>query len=134
METSNRERLRQRVAAEVRAAAGRENISAAELARRMGWKQSYMARRWDARVAYDVDDLEQIASALLLPVADLLPSSAREISSAPTVRYAQLNDRPPRPSSGRPTDNRPSGRPGVDLTPGVNRTSRLPRPPLRKAA
>jgi len=66
--------LREVVASELRAILARKRISAAELARRVGWSQSYMARRVDGRAAMDVDDLEAVAKALDVPVRALLPN------------------------------------------------------------
>lgn len=67
--------LRERVAGELRATLARKRISAAELARRLGWSQSYMARRVDGRQALDLDDLERIAAALDVEPAELLRSA-----------------------------------------------------------
>jgi len=66
--------LREVVASELRAILARKRISAAELARRVGWSQSYMARRVDGRAAMDVDDLEAVAKALDVQVKALLPN------------------------------------------------------------
>src|SRR6266516_3383849 len=117
--------LRVRVAEEVRVALARKRMSAAKLGRALGVSQTYVWRRLNGETAFDLDDLERIAAILGVEIASLLPSLASQINGAPTVRYAQPIDRPPGPSSGRPTDNRPSGRPRVDLTSGLNRTSRL---------
>lgn len=126
--------LRVRVAEEVRVALARKRMSAAKLGRALGVSQTYVWRRLNGETAFDLDDLERIAAILGVEIGSLLPSLASQISDAPTVRYAQPTERPPRPSSARPADNRPKGRPRVDLTPGVTRTTRLPRPPQRKAA
>lgn len=50
-------------------------MSAAELARLTGIKQSTLARRMTGETAFDLDDLELIADALQVDVADLLPRS-----------------------------------------------------------
>lgn len=65
--------MRVLVATEVRAWLGRRRISGAELARQMGKSQTWVARRLDGRQAFDVDDLEQVASVLNLHVSDFLP-------------------------------------------------------------
>lgn len=65
--------LRERTAEEIRVLLARRNISAAELARRTGLKQPYVSRRMTGDVAWDIDDLERIARALNVEVADLLP-------------------------------------------------------------
>ena len=96
--------LRELVAGELRATLARKRISAAELARRLGWSQTYMARRVDGRAAIDMDDLEAIANVLQMPVTALLPA-----------RFP-LNDRSPASPvrttlEPRPALTRPKGRP-----------------------
>ncbi|WP_428964486.1 helix-turn-helix domain-containing protein [Micromonospora fluostatini] len=66
--------LREYTAGELRARLARERISVTALARRLGWSQSYLARRVDGRVAFDLDDLEKVADELGIHVADLLPT------------------------------------------------------------
>lgn len=120
METATRGKLREHAAAELRAELARQRISAAELARRLGWAQSYMARRIDGRVALDLDDLETLADALNVRIVDLLP--AREPGN--TLRYRNVServgDRVPRPP-GR-TDMR---------GPSSTRPRMIPRPPAQ---
>ncbi len=72
-----RGRLRERTAEEIRALLARRRISAAELARRTGMKQSTLARRMTGETAFDLDDLEVIAEVLGVEVTDLLPASVR---------------------------------------------------------
>lgn len=74
--TSGRGRLREFVAEEIRVLLARKRISAAELARRTGLKQSTMSRRMTGETAFDMDDLEVIAKVLEVEVADLLPKTA----------------------------------------------------------
>lgn len=126
--------LRVRVAEEVRVALARKRMSAAKLGRALGVSQTYVWRRLNGETAFDLDDLERIAAILGVEIGSLLPSLASQISDAPTVRYVHPANQTARPSTGRPADNRPSGRSRVDLTPGITRTSRLPRPAQRKAA
>lgn len=47
-------------------------MSAAELARRTGIKQSTMSRRMTGETAFDLDDLEVIAATLGIKVRDLI--------------------------------------------------------------
>ena len=58
----------------VRMALAKHEVSAAEVARRAGWKQSYIARRLTRTdpVPFTVTDIEAIADALGIPVADLV--------------------------------------------------------------
>jgi DNA-binding Xre family transcriptional regulator len=140
METTNRESLREETAGELRALLARRRVSASELSRRLGWKQSYMARRIDGRVALDLDDLQAIAHALEVSVMDLLPSSVnRATVSAPAGQNLCSVTK-----STRPKDTRPPGRPETraPLTPSTERTTgRRPqrigsttRPVSRRAA
>lgn len=99
METRTAGRLRELTAGELRATLARKRISAAELARRMGWAQSYMARRIDGRVALDIDDLEAIARILEVNIIDLLPNRGQAINDGllrPTKRgmRSKLHARP----------------------------------------
>lgn len=66
--------LRDQVAGEVRATLARQRISGAELARLIGRSQSFMARRLDGRAAFDIDDLELVASVLGVDVTQFFPS------------------------------------------------------------
>jgi transcriptional regulator with XRE-family HTH domain len=62
------------VAAEVRAELGRAKVSSSELARRLGRSHSYLYRRLNGEVAFDVADLAAIAAELGVPVAQFMPS------------------------------------------------------------
>lgn len=62
----------QRVAANVRAELGRHRKSQADLAQALGRSQPYVSRRLVGRVAFGVDEVEQIAGWLGVPVALLL--------------------------------------------------------------
>lgn len=142
MET-NHGSLREQTAGELRAQLARRRISASELARRIGWKQPYMARRIDGRVALDLDDLELIAQALGIAVTDLLPEVARRAepvslrnqrSTSPyaesdgvTVLFPQVTERMTR-ARNAPPDHRPNGHPSANTAPGNRRPARLPRP------
>jgi transcriptional regulator with XRE-family HTH domain len=48
----------------VRVALAERGMSAAALARALGWPQSYLARRMSGRTPFDVEDLEHVARAL----------------------------------------------------------------------
>lgn len=66
--------IRQRVAAEVRAAMGRQRpaLSGVKLAARLGWNRQAMQRRLSGAVAFTSEELVQVAEALHVPVATLL--------------------------------------------------------------
>lgn len=116
-------RLRERTAEEIRVLLARRRISAAELARRTGMKQSTLARRMTGEIAFDLDDLEAISEALGVPVTALMPATFRPndrsgvspVQATPTPRTAATRPkgRPAnastRPqSSGPPTRRRPA--------------------------
>jgi DNA-binding Xre family transcriptional regulator len=95
------------VAEEIRVLLARKRISAAELARRTGIKQSTMSRRMTGETAFDMDDLELIADALDVEVTDLMPKQVRaggdpKLGSGQIGRTADLASRShvaPRPFS-----------------------------------
>jgi transcriptional regulator with XRE-family HTH domain len=78
--TPPRGRLREHVAEEIRVLLARRKMSGAELARRTGIKQSTMSRRMTGETAFDMDDLEAIATALEIEVSDLIPRKGTEVS------------------------------------------------------
>ena len=65
------------VSARLRELLAARGISEVELARRMGFTQSYVSRRMRGEVAWDVDDLNRIAGHLGVPVADLTAGATR---------------------------------------------------------
>lgn len=70
-----------RVAAQVRAVLGHRNLTKHELALMLGENDVWLGRRIAAgvrRVPLDLNDLERIARALDVEVADLLPPAAPE--------------------------------------------------------
>lgn len=120
-------RLRQQAAEEIRVILARRRMSASELARRTGLKQPYMSRRMTGETAFDLDDLEVIAAALGVTVAELLGPEGRGEGAQTTVPKLRVPDRRPagaeRPTADRPTDTRPNGRPPKS---GPKNTSRRP--------
>jgi transcriptional regulator with XRE-family HTH domain len=115
--------LRERTAEEIRVLLARRRMSAAELARRTGMKQSTMARRMTGETAFDLDDLEAIANVLGVAVIDLLPGAAQGAGQPTTPRYVKVAERAAarRPIDNRPANNKPTG------PPAPRRTSRVPR-------
>lgn len=75
--------IREYVAEELRALLARRQMSATELARRIGATQPYIWRRMSAEIAFDIDDLQRIAAVLGVEVSDLLP--ARPRASSPVL-------------------------------------------------
>ena len=84
-------RARQDVAAAVRAHMAVRGLKDAELARLLGWTQSYMSRRTNAGISFSVDDLGAIAAQLELDLSDLI--------AMPTGRPVPSAARPARASS-----------------------------------
>jgi transcriptional regulator with XRE-family HTH domain len=80
-----RGRLREHVAEEIRVLLARRKMSATQLARITGLKQSSLSRRMTGETAFDMDDLELIADALGVAVTDLMP---RRVGAA-----QQINER-----------------------------------------
>lgn len=105
-----RSELSTRIAAEVRAEMGRQGISSAALARKLGVSEAWTSRRLSINgdQTMDLDDLPRIADVLGVPIAELLP---REV--------------------GRPNDRSAPGRPAphaVDVrSPNVAGTRRRPK-------
>lgn len=66
--------LNDSVAAEIRAELGRQRISSAELARRLGRSDAWVSYRLSSRHALSTDDLERIADALDVSVHCFLPA------------------------------------------------------------
>lgn len=71
--TAEREPYAQSVAAEVRAAAARRRVTQASIARQLGMSQQALSRRWTGELAFDVNELFQVADILGIPLGDLLP-------------------------------------------------------------
>lgn len=121
-------RLRERTAEEIRVLLARRRISAAELARRTGMKQSTLARRMTGEIAFDLDDLEAISQALDVPVSALMPAAfpLNDRSATSPVRAAK----PARTASTRPK-GRPANasmRPQSSAPPTRRRPARIDRP------
>jgi transcriptional regulator with XRE-family HTH domain len=68
--------LNDTVAAEVRAELGRQRVSGAELAKRLGVSGVWVSRRLNAHQPLTTDDLEAISRALDVSVTAFLPGSA----------------------------------------------------------
>lgn len=118
--TPTRGRLREHVAEEIRVLLARKRISASELARRTGIKQSTMSRRMTGETAFDMDDLEVIAAVLEVEVSELLPQGARTGGHRPSPNYRSstptrsARSMPRSHATSRPNGHKPAGpkRPG----------------------
>lgn len=136
-------RLREATAEEIRVLLARRNMSAAELARQTGIKQSYISRRMTGETPFDLDDLELIAAALEVPVVALLPTEAQVATAldVEVIRSRPQRTRPAHRQSGRqttvpklrrtdrPSDGRPKGRPDRQVTPpNIRRPERVDAP------
>ncbi len=64
----------QRVAQEVRANMARRGRTQSDIATALGISQTAISRRLSGSVPWDVNELELVATALDVPLADLLPS------------------------------------------------------------
>lgn len=109
--------MRELIAAELRATLARHRVSAAALARRLGWSQTYMARRVDGRAEPTISELQKIAEGLGVCLVELLPREALQKrdgtiaqSSSPAVRRRRVTARPTPASAARPPA-RPVGTP-----------------------
>lgn len=68
--------LAARTALEVRAEIGRQNRSAASLARAVDMSQMYLSRRLNGQFPFDLVEVENIAHVLGVPLSQLLPVAA----------------------------------------------------------
>lgn len=67
-----RKLLSQRVLANLRAEMARTEVTQASLARKLGRPQQFVSRRLSGSVPLSVDDLASFASAIGIPVTDLV--------------------------------------------------------------
>ena len=97
--------LSDRVAEEIRALLGRRRMSQAELARKLGTSGAWLNYRLTGKQPIDLNDLADIAGALGVAVADLLPQhvTTRQYLSRGKDRPQAAGHRPPNmPGSRRP--------------------------------
>ena len=67
----------ERVAAEIRAEMGRQQVRYVRLAERLGENEVWVSRKVRGRTPLTINDLERIAAALDVPVSDLIPGGTR---------------------------------------------------------
>ncbi len=99
----------------------RRRVTATELARKLGKSQTWIWRRLQGEVAFDLNDLEAIADALGVTPTDLLPPDVRR-GPEPNIRNSPVTE--------RPTDNRPPARPKSRGDRQVTKRSSVRRPQL----
>lgn len=75
--------LQDQIIEEIRVMMTRRRVSARQLADSLGWSASGLSRRLTGQIQITLTDLEDIADALGVPVADLMPGviTRREWSS-----------------------------------------------------
>lgn len=116
--------LSEQVAEEIRGWMGKRRISGAQVARLLGVSQMWVSDRLRGATPINLNDLERIATALDVAVADLLPPGVLQRRPQPraqttgpsltqAVRRRQMTIRhravPDRPASNRPTSHPPRG-------------------------
>src|ERR1700741_4884888 len=103
--TDRAQTLTQRVATQIRIEmAKQDGLRQSQLARRIGRTEQWLSVRLRGVQPIDLNDLQEIADGLAVPVARLLPEpgEVRSISPTSTAPNGQAN---------RPPDTRPPGRP-----------------------
>lgn len=113
--------LTERVAEEIRGWMGKRRLSQAALARQLGVSKMWVSYRLSGAQPIDVNDLERIARALGVAVAELLPADIRR-GAEPNIRNSPVTE--------RPTDNRPPARPKSRGDRQVTKSSSVRRPRL----
>lgn len=82
------------IAAEIRKQLFLRDMTATQLGQQAGMTQPYISRRLTGATAFDVDDLQRIAEALDVQVADLLPQHTRTTSDRPGRRLTGSSPQP----------------------------------------
>ena len=67
-------------AAEVRAEMARQRLSQTDLATTLNWTQVFLSRRLTGTVAFSTDEIERVASALGVPLGQLVAPAKLEAS------------------------------------------------------
>lgn len=103
-------RLSVGIARMIRERLGGEDITKAELARRLGEDESWIGKRLKGQIKLTVDDFERIAEALDVEPVDLIPRDRRSVTVTQVERPVT---RPPnRPHGGRPVNYSGASGPG----------------------
>lgn len=69
-----------RVTAEVRAEAGRQNATQAEIAQILGISQTQVSRRFTGQIDFGIDELAKLAEAWGVPFTRLLPDELKAVA------------------------------------------------------
>jgi transcriptional regulator with XRE-family HTH domain len=132
---SNGETLSAQVAEEIRAMLARRRVSGRELARRLAVSSPWVSNRLTGHQEIGLNELERIAAALDVEVAELLPpidqpSGERVLTRRLTGSYPSpdLNATPGQPTRQRPQATRPYPGSPDQTTTGPQPSSRNPRP------
>lgn len=80
LRTPSADTLAGRIAHEVRAEMARQGLSQQQIADRLGWTQRRVSRRLTGDRPIDASELEQLAAALGVPVARLIPIDPNEVA------------------------------------------------------
>ena len=72
--------LARRIARRIRAELAERGLTQTDLAARLGWPQQRLNRRLTCTVPIDAVELEQVAAALGVPVARLIPIDPNEVA------------------------------------------------------
>jgi transcriptional regulator with XRE-family HTH domain len=110
----------EQVVAEIRAEMGRQQVRYVRLAERLGENEVWVSRKVRGLTPLTMTDLERIATALDVEVADLLPTSTRrrinKTSSPPAVRTSGPRSQRALLAPGHATGRHPTGRPASAMS------------------
>jgi transcriptional regulator with XRE-family HTH domain len=135
--------LSEQVAEEIRAMLGRKRVTGRELARRLGVSQPWVSQRLTGHQEIGLNDLERIADALDVEVAELLPLDDQPAERVLTRRRRLTGSYPIATTTATPTQPdshhiRPSVRPAgsprsmsrvpAQTTASISRPARLSHP------
>lgn len=141
----NPQSLTEQVATEIRVELARQGIRQSELARKLGRNDQWLSVRVRGVHPIDLNDLEEIAAGLGVPVTKLLPDSVEQVLNQEVIRSRPLRSRPARHARSaakhtheyerpavRPRDGRPKGRPAErGPTPTRRRPVRIDSPSVK---
>jgi transcriptional regulator with XRE-family HTH domain len=86
--------LSERVAEEIRAMLGRKRVTGREVARRLKVSSPWISQRLTGHTEISLNDLERIAAALDVEVAELLPTPVRRSGQRTTSDSSHQAERP----------------------------------------
>lgn len=122
------ERLSGRVADAIRRELGGRNLTKSELARRLGVSHTWVTNRLAGHQEIGLDELERIATALEVQVADLLPAATRPGTIDRSISTSADQTRHLVHAAHQPTGDHASTHPtGRPHRPGATTSSGRPR-------